>query len=391
MTSKGSYDVLVAGGGFAGALTAFLLGRESLSVLLVEKQQAHSRESVGEHLPPIAVGLLNRLSEKFENIELAKGVKCPGICSRWGTDQELTQDYIYSPYAQYGLNIDRSQCCSMFLQAFETVRGTRLKQAEVRACDRDSSGWNVSLNTEFGHQDTRCQFLVDATGQASGLVNRFRLSRRIVDDRQIAIYQSADCASNDQAVLLESDRNGWWYSAPVLGNRTINILFTCKATLGSAGLTKEEFYLEEARRVKSPLAKRLNHRRGDLNARMVLSSRLECASGAGWIAVGDAASCYDPLASLGIYKALKSAILASSAVLSFFEGEGEELTQYDQQVTNEYREYFQQRQHYYERAARFHKSEFWNGRLPRNSRMNSQAIFRSAQTNTPTGEKVHGS
>jgi flavin-dependent dehydrogenase len=43
---------------------------------------------------------------------------------------------------------------------------------------------------------------------------------------------------------------------------------------------------------------------------------LSAAAGEGWIAVGDAASAFDPIASQGLFNALSSALVATGALLS---------------------------------------------------------------------------
>jgi flavin-dependent dehydrogenase len=51
----------------------------------------------------------------------------------------------------------------------------------------------------------------------------------------------------------------------------------------------------------------------DVSVRTACTSRLDRAAGAGWLAVGDAASAYDPLSAEGICKALASASRAAQA------------------------------------------------------------------------------
>ena len=52
-------DVLVAGGGPAGAVTAALLAKEGVRVVLLERER-HPRHHVGESLQPASMELLDR-------------------------------------------------------------------------------------------------------------------------------------------------------------------------------------------------------------------------------------------------------------------------------------------------------------------------------------------
>jgi flavin-dependent dehydrogenase len=81
------------------------------------------------------------------------------------------------------------------------------------------------------------------------------------------------------------------------------------------------------------------------------------------LAVGDAASRFDPLSSQGIVKALRSGIFASYAIGDWLVRKDEAgLRRYQHYVMAESSSYQQTRVKYYAREQRWPSSEFWRRR-----------------------------
>ncbi len=93
-----------------------------------------------------------------------------------------------------------------------------------------------------------------------------------------------------------------------------------------------------------------------------MSSRLDCVSGPGWLAVGDAAMAFDPLSSQGLKEALASGIRAGAALNSHLAGDATALGEYDRKANDVLREYSRLRAHYYGRERRWPQSVFWQRR-----------------------------
>jgi flavin-dependent dehydrogenase len=75
-----------------------------------------------------------------------------------------------------------------------------------------------------------------------------------------------------------------------------------------------------------------------------------------WVAVGDAASAYDPLSSLGICKALESGIRAADALARH------RLDEYEAWVRSSFEQYVWTRDAYYALETRWPDSPFWRAR-----------------------------
>src|SRR5437763_2743035 len=96
--------------------------------------------------------------------------------------------------------------------------------------------------------------------------------------------------------------------------------------------------------------------------RAASSQRLERMTGDGWLAVGDAATTFDPLSSQGIFKGLRSGIIASYAIGDYFKGSTSSLEKYEAIMASEFEAYLETRSAYYGQEQRFADSPFWQRR-----------------------------
>jgi flavin-dependent dehydrogenase len=100
---------------------------------------------------------------------------------------------------------------------------------------------------------------------------------------------------------------------------------------------------------------------------------LDPVAGPGWLAVGDAASTYDPLMSQGIHKALSDGIEAAGAIAAAVGASGGSTVEirdgYTGRVLASFEEYLANREYFYGLEERWPRSDFWQrrqaARLPR--------------------------
>jgi hypothetical protein len=86
------------------------------------------------------------------------------------------------------------------------------------------------------------------------------------------------------------------------------------------------------------------------------SHLLHPVAGPRWLAIGDAASSFDPLSSQGIAKALRAGLRAADVIRT---GRDEA---YGQQIAAEFERYLETREHFYRIEARWPQHPFWNRR-----------------------------
>ena len=170
----------------------------------------------------------------------------------------------------------------------------------------NARGWRLELS---GGEET-CDWLVDATGRR-GAVARLLGIKRARFDRQVALvgWLATDRADDVDATLtVETTSSGWWYGCRLPGRRRV---------AGFVTASRPDARTWEARlRATRHLGRLVERYRveGAPVARAADSTMLDRCFGARWIAIGDAAVSYDPLASRGLVGALASGLEAASLV-----------------------------------------------------------------------------
>ena len=89
---------------------------------------------------------------------------------------------------------------------------------------------------------------------------------------------------------------------------------------------------------------------------------LDTVVGDDWLAVGDAASAFDPISSQGIQKALVDGRLAGKAIADYLRaGEGS-LVGYQSSIASRFEQYRRGRRYFYDLEKRWPTSRFWTKR-----------------------------
>ncbi len=225
---------------------------------------------------------------------------------------------------------------------------------------------SASLVSEMQTQINISSFLVDATGRSSWLA-RSRGRKRISYDTMIGLVgvlrPQTSCTSIDPVLQLEAAEEGWWYSAPVPDGSLVVTYITDRDYLTRSGLRHTHFWLSKLECTSYTVARSRGFQiEGDVRVKSASTYRLERPAGDGWVAVGDAASTYDPLSAEGVSKALRSGMSASQTIHNYLRGNGEVLDEYVVGVAKEFEDYLAQRVRYYRREARWPASLFWSRR-----------------------------
>jgi 2-polyprenyl-6-methoxyphenol hydroxylase-like FAD-dependent oxidoreductase len=354
-----SFDVAIVGGGPAGAATALSLRAHApaLSVVLIEASD-YEAVRIGETLPPPARSLLAHLGvwDEFQ----AHGHRAVyGTSAAWGGARPLDNDFIYMP-AHTGWHLDRAAFDAMLAGAAQRQGATVLRQTRLRDSQRAGDAWQLTLSTG---ESLSARFLVDATGGAAAVARRCG-ARFVEDDQLVGIAGFFDASHGDPSTLVEAFEHGWWYTAGLPKGQRIVACMTDADLLQRMRLHDPP----EWRRKLSAMphvAQTVQEGQplGALTIRSASSRRLEPVAGDDWLAVGDAASRFDPLSSQGIMKALRSGIFASYALgdlLTRQDSSG--LDRYRRYVLEEFQSYAEVRTKYYREEQRWPASEFWSRR-----------------------------
>jgi flavin-dependent dehydrogenase len=341
-------DVLIAGGGVAGCAAAIGLARRGCSVAILARARERS-ESLGETLPPYIRALLAELCVWGRFLSDAHAPSY-GMYSAWGESELYSNDFIFHPRGP-GWRLDRKRFDEMLEHAAREAGAMFYPGAPADCIAETGAGWDLSMR---GGGSLRARLLVDATGRAASLARKTG-ARRHTLDRTVAVARSyrvlVKHASADSFTLVETSPHGWWYSAR-LPSGDVAVLF----------FTDPEF-----RRHYEPPPHTAARLRGcqcvtEPKVYAASSSCLDRVAGQRWLAVGDAASTWDPLSSQGIAKALQSSSAAAAAIADHFGGDSNAISSYAAQAQAGFHKYLGVRQHYYGREKRWPASPFWRRR-----------------------------
>lgn len=165
-------------------------------------------------------------------------------------------------------------------------------------------------------------------------------------------------------LTVEPCADGWWYATALPdGTRVLACMSDADIVRGRglAGLDGWLRRLGETRRMRAlaaglaPLEAPQLHPAASLHRSVPAALPL--------LAVGDAASAFDPLSSQGIAKALRSGVFASYAVADFLlRGDERGRTRYRDFIADEFAGYRETLAHYYGRERRWPDRPFWQRR-----------------------------
>jgi flavin-dependent dehydrogenase len=362
-------DVAVIGGGPAGCATALALARRLKGRICIIEPGRGSERRVGETLLPDTRLLLDELGlwEDF----LSQGHEvCLGSCSAWGDPALGYNDFVLNPHAR-GWHLDRQRFDDFLLRRAGAGADTQLINARLTDCaDRGPDGFKLELIAGDGSMSWLSpRYVVDASGYRAAFARRVGAQPAFLD-RLIFVYgffDNCQAASSSRLTLLEAAESGWWYAAQ-LPDRQLAVAFaTDPDLLRSAGLSREDRWLAHAFQTQH-VATRLdgcNFRRGSLCIRPAASCLLDSVSGGRWLAAGDAAAVYDPLAAQGIHKALSEGIFAANVITRALTRNADVSSEYAAATAERFEEYRINRNYFYAREMRWKHSPFWQRRHQR--------------------------
>jgi flavin-dependent dehydrogenase len=313
--------------------------------------EAHRQKApgVGETLPPECNPLLRSL-RLWEAFQRSAPIESPGIVSRWGHPAPTEQDFLSNPHGT-GWHVDRTRFDGELCTEAVRSGAALFRGVSARACVRRNGFWVCN--------GVRGRFIVDATGR-NGLRLEGPASRQTEDTLLVFTMRLSHAeggAPGDLRTQIGAVPSGWWYWSPVPDRQSVAMFFT--------GLA------EYRRRLRSePLLGCLGQapaladlvasgRLLDAKWVAVSSSLRQSLHGNGWLAVGDSASCYDPLSGRGIFKAVQQAQVASQALDLALRGRPDALADYAERVRREFHDYSIQRKSYYAMERRWPSSSFW--------------------------------
>jgi flavin-dependent dehydrogenase len=318
-------DVLVIGGGPAGATVSTLIAQKGYKVQLFEREK-FPRFHIGESLIPETYWVLERLNmlPKMRNSPFVKKYSVQFV----GQSGRLSEPFYFDEHkpheASQTWQVLRSEFDLMMLDnarehGVEVFEETRV--IEVLFEGEQAVGLRVA-GPDGAAREVRARVVIDASGQSAVISNRFKLRVNDPELKKGAVWTYFEGAYRDSGkdegatiVLSTEGRRGWFWYIPLHRNIVSVGVVSEFTELFQPGMSHEQIYAEQLE--KCPAVKQRvsqGKRVAEYYATKDYSYRAKQVAGDGWVLIGDAYGFLDPLYSSGVLLALKSGQLAADAI-----------------------------------------------------------------------------
>ncbi|NET91517.1 MAG: NAD(P)/FAD-dependent oxidoreductase [Kamptonema sp. SIO1D9] len=359
-------DVAILGGGPAGTSLALTLCLYSNLKVAAIEQTAYENIRVGENVSASLLPLLDYLQVK-ESFLADHHQPVYNHSAVWGNSLVSSRPSLFSQFGE-GYLLDRRQFDFMLAEQVFSQGGKLFLQTKCQEGEHlEGGGWRLVLNHHSGEQfllDSR--YLVDATGRQSRIAKRLG-AKSIVCDSLVGISAFLDFETDrpkTEDILVESRPEGWWYSA-WLPDGKLSIAFMTDIDI----MRQQQLHKESSwSRLLSQAPHTCQRTQGGrlvypLTVKPAHSHILDRAVGDDWIAVGDAATAFDPLSSMGIGYAMTSGSHAAVALNEYLSGNKSELLkEYQSGLKRNFETYLRMRHIYYDLEKRWREAPFWQRR-----------------------------
>lgn len=296
MEPQKRFEVLVAGRGPAGLAASIALAERGIEVVSLAPVGASPALARAEMLSRAVEAILVRLG--LGDV-LARAVRLRGVERHWNGARRELQDGLSPDAVGPGWSVDRAD-----LQEALTTRAAALGVTEarghVRGVDGQPGRWRVTLSDG---DSLEARFLVDATGRPAALARRLGAKPRFGLPLLARVWTAMGPAPSRLVAKAEPD--GWRYTLPhPAGGASVGWL-TRPGLVRDAPPGSASTRAQDAR-----------------------SMQLSPVAGPGWLAAGDSAAAFDPIASQGLFNALSGGFFAGNAAADAVRGAQENITVY---------------------------------------------------------------
>jgi len=376
--------VAIIGGGPAASATAIsligtTLGQEVESTRSFDvhifsalgMEALTNKTYVGESIPPAATSIMKQLKVHHLLDNTEDHIPCPGSISLWNNDVEGHNDFFMDPMG-FGYHLDRRKFDHQLLDQAKKAGANVHRGWRFNHVDEETGKYALTFSVQGRPRKlVKIDFVVDASGRSSAFVRRLGVARNTFDE---VLFVNCTFDLSDDAVVLdhsfvEAVSDGWWYAARIPNNKLIVTLCTDISTIKVNGFQNPAKWLallKQTKWISKAIPSEILDKDPfslDIIMHAASSSILSAVCGGNWLAVGDAASSYDPITSAGITKALIQGEMAGKAIKNLISGSHEMAVQnYQESVFDDFNRFVKLRDELYKSETRFPTSPFWQRR-----------------------------
>lgn len=352
MKTNAKFDVVVIGAGPAGITSALRLLRLNYRVAIVE-QATFPRANLGVSLSPGiwklfqylgALPLLQRAHYRF---------KLPAQVI-W----EQPEVRHFSAEARGpGIVVDRGQLDLELLefgksQGLEVYQPMRFEQAL-----RQGNAWLIKLNSIQGAAELECAFVIDARG-ATTLQPEERID---LGPSMTAIWADAEIKADFEDIRVEACADGWLWGAPLTNGKVRQIAYVdplwaqrqAPGQILSSLLHQSKLFVPQ------------NLPAYAVQTWSIFQSVHQRPWEEGYVRVGEAAACLDPLSNTGVEKSVRQGFQAALAIHTVLSGGDAEMARqyFEERVTEMVVQHMAWTRKYYGEAWPESDKGFWKRHL----------------------------
>ncbi|MDR3100258.1 MAG: tryptophan 7-halogenase [Paraburkholderia sp.] len=306
-------DVLIIGGGPAGATAAAFLAMKGRHAVLVEKE-AHPRFHIGESLLPRNIDIFERLGVLDQVREI--GVHKPGaefVSDRTGRSCAFPFRNALNPNRTHAWQVRRADLDALlFKQAI--ARGAEcFERTRVTEVKLDDAGGRhvVSAKDHSGNKlEWHPRYVLDASGRDTFLASRMKVKTTNKYNNTAAVYAHFTGVTPREGELagyisIHLAEDGWFWLIP-LPDDTMSIGFVGNQSAWKGRTGTPADLLTERLAASPTVAARMQgaQRISDVYSTANYSYRAREGNGNGFLMIGDAYGFVDPMFSTGVLMAM---------------------------------------------------------------------------------------
>lgn len=325
-------DVLVIGGGPAGATASALLAGQGRDVVMLEKAH-HPRFHIGESLLPANVALFDRLGLRAEIEKIGM--------PKWGVEfvspTHAHQSFVefadaWDKTMPYAWQVRRSEMDELLFRHAEKRGARTLEGCRAQRVEFDAEGATVEAVLDDGATRVfRARYVIDASGRDTFLANKFRSKLKNPRHNSSALFGHFRNARRlpgklEGNISIFWFAHGWFWLIPLADGSTSVGAVCWPYYLKSRDKPLKEFFADTIA-LAPQLAERLKdatlvddavHATGNYSY-----EGTHCA-GERYLLLGDAYTFVDPVFSSGVYLAMHSAFDGAEVVGALLDGKARE-------------------------------------------------------------------